>query len=77
MNSMPPVRAAFPTENQYFYRPRSGMSMREYYLGKALQGLMANPEFFKYLQDDELHRQRLLLPALAWADSCVAITEEE
>ena len=75
MTTKPPPLAAFPIENQYLDRARAGMTMQEYYLGQALQGLMANPEFFKYLQDDELHRQRWLLSALDWADSCIALTE--
>jgi hypothetical protein len=68
--------SAFPTESQYFYRARSGMSVREYFTARAMQGLMANPEFFKYLQDDEFHRQRLLQPAMAWVDSFLAAAEE-
>lgn len=67
---------AFPIENPHLHRARAGMTMREYYIGQALTGLMANPEFFKYLQDDELHRQRLLVPALAWVESCLALAEE-
>jgi hypothetical protein len=76
MNETKPILPAFPTEHRLFFRARSGMSVREYFVAKAMQGLMANPEFFKYLQDDETYRQRLLLPALSWVDSFLAAAEE-
>jgi len=76
MNETKPILPAFPTELQHFYRARSGMSVREYFVAKAMQGLLANPEFFKYLQADEINRQRLLLPALSWVDSFLAAAEE-
>jgi hypothetical protein len=75
MSTKPPSFAALPIENQQLDRARAGMSMREYYLGKVLQGLMANPSFTQHLQCEELQRQRMLQTALAWVDSCIAITE--
>ena len=37
---------AFPRDCEYFMHRQEGMTLRDYYFGQALVGIMANPHFY-------------------------------
>lgn len=41
------------TANPYFNDSSNGLTKREYFAAKAMQGLISNPEYFGRLDNDE------------------------
>jgi hypothetical protein len=62
---------AFPSEGEFRSDDRSfGLTRREWFAGKALAGILANPELTKRWRDGELVPQAVLL-AFEIADGCL------
>lgn len=69
--SFPPNPQAFPVDDfirhGIGHKGQSGMSLRDYFAGQAMQGRLANPHYAKNMEDTDVPSERVPNDIAYWS----------
>jgi fructosamine-3-kinase len=68
-----------PSDGNSYNSPQMGLTKREYFVAKAMQGLLSNPEWMKVYQKEKYLMQSQIVAEVAtsMADECLKILSIE